>query len=149
MPISQCVHMVTSIRSLGLIYCIITLDGGSVMDAGKLARFTLANAAYKEEHLNTLWGAKSYDPAKLALRDIKRPTIPLLVFPPPWLTASMGIFLGLLRTISRAKRVFDPGVNPTLVIQDLELCAMRRRNRFGCAQVLGWWTIVSSRYAPY
>jgi alcohol dehydrogenase class IV len=76
-PISECLEMISEIRELdGGIDCLITLSGGSVTDAAKLVRFALANDAFTDEEVNTLWGGHSHNPKQR--KDIKLPTIPLI-----------------------------------------------------------------------
>ncbi|KAK4497576.1 hypothetical protein PRZ48_012027 [Zasmidium cellare] len=121
-PIHQCVGMIASVRELGTVDCIVTLGGGSVTDAGKLVRFALANEAYEEEDIISLWAAQSHDPAHRARRDIKKPRLPLICVPTSLSGGEYGPIAGATETKTLAKRAFDTGVNPTLVIQDPELC---------------------------
>jgi alcohol dehydrogenase class IV len=120
-PISDCLEMISEARAVdGGIDCVITLGGGSVTDAGKLVRFALANDAFTEEEVNTLWGGHSHNPKQR--KDIKPPTIPLICIPTSLSGGEYQHILGATETVSHAKRTFEPKVNPTLTIQDPELC---------------------------
>lgn len=121
-PISECLEIIAKIRAFGGIDCIITLGGGSVTDAGKLVRFALANNAFTEEDVNTLWGGHSHNPDQS--KNIKPPTIPLLCIPTSLSGGEYQHILGASETISHAKRTFEPKVNPTLCVLDPELCLM-------------------------
>ncbi|KFY89105.1 hypothetical protein V498_06525, partial [Pseudogymnoascus sp. VKM F-4517 (FW-2822)] len=83
-PISECLEIIGAIRKLdGALFrsvdCLITLGGGSVTDAGKLIRFALANEAYTDDEINTLWGGHSHNPTQR--EQITPPTIPLICIP--------------------------------------------------------------------
>ncbi|KAL3479422.1 hypothetical protein BJX99DRAFT_268361 [Aspergillus californicus] len=120
-PISQLVQVLAEIRSLPRVDCIITLGGGSVTDAGKLVRFALANAAYDKEAIDTLWGGHSKNPNKRA--HILPPTLPLIHIPTSLSGGEYQHIAGAVEDYNgaSAKRTFEPGVNPTLVIQDPQL----------------------------
>ncbi|KAN0099552.1 Dehydroquinate synthase-like protein [Hyaloscypha variabilis] len=120
-PISECLEMINEIKGLdGGIDCIITLGGGSVTDAGKLVRFALANDAFTDEEVNTLWGGHSHNPKQR--KNAKLPTIPLICIPTSLSGGEYQHIAGATETVSHAKRTFEPKVNPTLTIQDPELC---------------------------
>jgi alcohol dehydrogenase class IV len=122
-PISECLEMIAAVRTLDDgIDCIITLGGGSITDAGKLVRFALANDAFTEEEVNTLWGGHSHNPKRR--ENIKPPTIALICIPTSLSGGEYQHILGATETVSHAKRTFEPKVNPTLTIQDPELCLL-------------------------
>ncbi|KFZ11173.1 hypothetical protein V502_07707 [Pseudogymnoascus sp. VKM F-4520 (FW-2644)] len=121
-PISECLEIIGAIRKLDGVDCLITLGGGSVTDAGKLIRFALANEAYTDDEVNTLWGGHSHNPRQR--EQIIPPTIPLLCIPTSLSGGEYQSIAGATETVSRAKRTFEPKVNPTLTIQDPELCLL-------------------------
>jgi alcohol dehydrogenase class IV len=83
-------------------------------------RWALANAVYTAADLNTLWGGHSHNPLKRA--SISPPTIPLICIPTSLSGGEYQSIAGGTDSISHAKRTFEPGVDPELVIQDPELC---------------------------
>lgn len=122
-PISECLEMIAAVRALDDgIDCIVTLGDGSITDAGKLVRFALANDAFTEEEVNTLWGGHSHNPKRR--ENIKPPTIALICIPTSLSGGEYQHILGATETVSHAKRTFEPKVNPTLTIQDPELCLL-------------------------
>ncbi|PMD21709.1 Dehydroquinate synthase-like protein [Hyaloscypha hepaticicola] len=122
-PISECLEMISEIRELdGGVDCLITVGGGSVTDAAKLVRFALANDAFTDEEVNTLWGGHSHNPKQR--KDIKLPTIPLICIPTSLSGGEYQSIAGATETLSHAKRTFEPKVNPTLTIQDPEICLL-------------------------
>lgn len=121
-PIAEVVQVIDQILTIpDGIDCLVTLGGGSITDAGKLVRFALANSAFNEAEIDTLWGGHSFNPNQC--QNLKPPTdLPLVHIP---ITLSGGEYqhiAGATDTKSHAKHTFEPKVNPTLVIQDPELC---------------------------
>jgi alcohol dehydrogenase class IV len=121
-PIHEVVDIIKDVRQLGGIDCLITLGGGSLTDGGKLVRFAIANNAYTAEEINTLWGGHSHNPAKRA--HVETPTMPLICIPISLSGGEYQHIAGATEKVSRAKRTFEPHVDPTVVIQDPELCLM-------------------------
>ena len=118
---SRCVEIATACKDDG-VDCLITLGGGSVTDAGKLVRFAIANEAYTDEDLNSLWGGKTYNPARRPNEDIGSPTIPLICVPTSLSGGEYQPLAGATEPISHVKRAFETRESPNLVIQDPELC---------------------------
>ncbi|KAJ5958214.1 uncharacterized protein N7479_005364 [Penicillium vulpinum] len=118
-PISECVDIINQVEDHE-IDCIITLGAGSITDGAKLIRFALANGALTQEAVNSLWGGRSHNPEKRA--NINQPTIPLISIPTSLSGGEYSSIAGATDDLSRAKRIFEPGVTPDLVIQDPELC---------------------------
>lgn len=120
-PVGECIDLINVVRSVPNVDCLITLGGGSVTDSGKLVRFALANDVHTREGLDTLWGGKTHANPKKR-ENIKPPTIPLVHIPT---TLSGGEFQHIAAATDEAshtKHLFEPGVDPTLVIQDPEIC---------------------------
>lgn len=118
-PISEVIEVISDARRIGNVDCFMTLGGGSVTDAAKLVRFALANNAYTETDINTLWGGHSHNPSRRD--DIIAPTVSLIHIPTTLSGGEYQHIAGATETTSKAKRTFEPYVNPTLVIQDPEL----------------------------
>lgn len=119
-PIAECLEIIKVVRDLN-IDCIVTLGAGSVTDSAKLIRFALANSAYTLEEINTLWGGRSDNPAKR--KNIRQPTIPMICIPTSLSGGEYQALAGATETIFHSKRIFEPVVNPDLVILDPQLCA--------------------------
>lgn len=125
-PISDCLAAINEIQKLGGTDCIVTLGGGSVTDAGKLISFAIANEAYTEEDINTLWGGHSHNSK---MREVlKVPTIPLLCIPTSLSGGEYSYIAGATESVTHAKRTFETKAYPTLVIQDPELCLQTPQN---------------------
>lgn len=118
-PIPEVVEIINQARDLD-VDCLVTLGAGSLTDGAKLVRFALANDAFTEEAVGTLWGGKAHNPAKRA--DVKVPEIPLICIPTSLSGGEYQALAGATEAKSRAKRGFEPGRDPDLVIQDPELC---------------------------
>ena len=117
-PIADIIDILHEVKDLG-IDCLITLGAGSLTDGAKLVNFALANNAYTAEEIDTLWGGDSHNPKKR--KTVKAPQLPLICIPTSLSGGEYQHIIGGTETISRAKRTFETGVDPTLVIQDPEL----------------------------
>ncbi|OCT47078.1 maleylacetate reductase [Cladophialophora carrionii] len=118
-PISEVVEVIDDVRQLD-IDCLVTLGAGSITDAAKLVRFAIANSAWDETAISTLWGGHSYNPSRR--ENIIKPTIPMICIPTSLSGGEYQAIAGATETLTtRAKRTFEPGVDPELVILDPEL----------------------------
>ncbi|KIW62998.1 hypothetical protein PV04_09881 [Phialophora macrospora] len=118
-PISEVVEVIDDARKLD-VDCLVTLGAGSITDAAKLLRFAVANSAWDEKAIGTLWGGHSYNATRR--EHIKKPTIPLICIPTSLSGGEYQAIAGATETLTtRAKRTFEPGVDPELVILDPEL----------------------------
>lgn len=119
-PIAEVVETVADCRTRD-IDCIVTLGAGSLTDAAKLVRLALANSAYTEGEMNTLWGTPTSNPA--LRKHIVPPTIQLVHVPTSLSGGEYQAIAGGTESSGHAKRVFRcEGADPDLVIQDPELC---------------------------
>ncbi|KAJ9406604.1 hypothetical protein DTO045G8_5552 [Paecilomyces variotii] len=119
-PLTEVLKVIEDVRNLGGVDCLITLGGGSVTDAAKVVRFALANSAYTADEVDTLWGGHSHNPRQ---RDVLNPpTIPLIHIPTSLSGGEYQHIAGVTDERTHAKRTYEPHVDPTLVIQDPELC---------------------------
>lgn len=119
-PISEVLEVVNAVKDLD-IDCLISLGAGSMTDATKLVRFALANDAFTEKEISTLWGGHSHNPHRR--QKIKAPSIPMVCIPTSLSGGEYQSIAGATESsTTQAKRTFEPGVDPELVIQDPELC---------------------------
>ncbi|EXJ57386.1 alcohol dehydrogenase [Cladophialophora yegresii CBS 114405] len=118
-PISEVVEVIDDVRKLD-VDCLVTLGAGSITDAAKLVRFAIANSAWDEKAISTLWGGHSHNPTRR--EHIIKPTIPMICIPTSLSGGEYQAIAGATETLTtRAKRTFEPGVDPELVILDPEL----------------------------
>ncbi|KAL9561870.1 hypothetical protein ACKAV7_013793 [Fusarium commune] len=117
-PIPEIVDILAEVKPLN-IDCIATLGAGSITDGAKLVRFAIANNAWTEEEIGTLWGGKSHNPNKR--EDLKKPVIPLICIPTSLSGGEYQAIAGATDSKSKAKHTFEPKVDPDLVIQDPQL----------------------------
>ncbi|KIW84758.1 hypothetical protein Z517_00146 [Fonsecaea pedrosoi CBS 271.37] len=118
-PISEVVEVIDEVKELN-VDCLVTLGAGSITDAAKLVRFAIANSAWDEKAISTLWGGHSYNANRR--EHIERPKIPLICIPTSLSGGEYQAIAGATETLTtRAKRTFEPGVDPELVILDPEL----------------------------
>ncbi|VUC37784.1 unnamed protein product [Clonostachys rosea] len=119
-PISEVVDILAKVKDLN-IDCIVTLGAGSITDGAKLVRFALANDAWSEEELKTLWGGKSVNPDKR--ETLHLPTIPLICIPTSLSGGEYQAIAGATdMSGTKAKHTYEPRRDPELVIQDPQLC---------------------------
>lgn len=119
-PIMDCVEVIREVHELGDVDCIVTIGGGSVTDAGKLVRFAIANQAYTMTDIDTLWGGESDNPNMRS--NIRPPSIPLLCVPTSLSGGEYQQIAAATDAETHAKRIFEPKLDPTIIIQDPELC---------------------------
>ncbi|KAL2205520.1 Dehydroquinate synthase-like protein [Sarocladium strictum] len=119
-PISEIVDILAKVKDLD-IDCIVTLGAGSITDGAKLVRFALANDAWSEEELMTLWGGKSVNPKQR--KTLHLPTIPLIHIPTSLSGGEYQAIAGASdMSGTMSKHTFEPKRDPDLVIQDPQLC---------------------------
>lgn len=117
-PLPEIVAILTEVKSLN-IDCMMTLGAGSITDGAKLIRFALANNAFTEEDIYTLWGGKSRNRNKR--ETLHKPTIPLICIPTSLSGGEYQAITGATDVKTKAKYTFEPVVDPDLVIQDPQL----------------------------
>lgn len=118
-PVREVVEIIEDARGLN-VECLVTLGASSITDGAKLVRFALANKAFTEKEVLTLWGGKSHNPRRR--ENINLPTIPLLCIPTSLSGAEYQAIAGATESESHAKRTWEPRIDPDIVIQDPELC---------------------------
>ncbi|KAN0099848.1 hypothetical protein V8E51_013623 [Hyaloscypha variabilis] len=103
-------------------------------DAGKLIAFAIANEAYDVDQINTLWGGHSHNQNKQS--DIKPPIIPVICTPTSFSGGEHQYITGTSEPKNHVKHIFEPKVDPNLIIQDPELCLATPHNDRGNVQVI-------------
>lgn len=89
-------------------------------DAGKFIAFAIANEAYDVDQINNLWGGHSHNKNKRS--HIKPPIILLICIPTSLSGGEHQYITGASEPTNHAKHMFEPEVDPNLIIHDPELC---------------------------